>query len=324
MNNDIMVSIICNAYNHEKYIRDALDSFLMQKTDFAFEVLVHDDASTDKTADIIRQYEQKYPDIIKPIYQTENQYSKDVDITGCYQYPRARGKYIAYCEGDDYWIDSLKLQKQVDAMEQHPELDMCTCGAIRVAAQTKKPIDYVRPAKKDIIFTTRQVILGKGGYFANASTLYRNTLCFNIPKFVANYPLDYLRHIHGSLRGGILYLSDCMVAYRWMSVGSWNSTTYSDIEKVKLHKKCVVMCLDTLDAETDFKYTKTIHRAQMTNLLHPYRVAGTFYQLLQKENSEIFNSLPIVAKLEVVLKSWFPILSSMRKAWDERKLRNNE
>ena len=102
----IMVSIVCNAYNQEKYISEAIESFLMQKTNFEFEVLIHDDASTDHTPDIIRSYERKYPDIIFPIYQTKNQYSQGIHITPKYQIPRARGKYIALCEGDDYWTDS--------------------------------------------------------------------------------------------------------------------------------------------------------------------------------------------------------------------------
>ena len=108
----VMVSVICNTYNHEKYIKSALDGFVMQKTNFEYEVLIHDDASTDSTADIIREYEKKYPDIIKPIYQSENQYSKKVPISKTYQYSRAKGKYIAICEGDDYWTDPFKLQKQ--------------------------------------------------------------------------------------------------------------------------------------------------------------------------------------------------------------------
>ena len=99
---DTAVSIICNAYNHENYIRDALESFVMQKTNFKFEVLVHDDASTDKTADIIREYEKKYPDLIKPIYQTENQYSKGFGLVGKLQLGRAVGKYISYIYQPQY------------------------------------------------------------------------------------------------------------------------------------------------------------------------------------------------------------------------------
>lgn len=121
MQDNICVSIICNTYNHEKYIAHALESFLMQKTDFSFEILVHDDASTDSTPDIIKTYAEKYPDIIKPILQTENQFSKGINVTQVFQYSRAKGKYIAFCEGDDYWIDSNKLQFQVDWLQQHPQ-----------------------------------------------------------------------------------------------------------------------------------------------------------------------------------------------------------
>ena len=109
-----IVSICCITLHHEKYIRDAIEGFLMQKTSFPIEILIHDDASTDDTANIIREYEEKFPNIIKPIYQTENQYSKGISISATYQFPRALGKYIALCEGDDYWTDPLKLQKQVD------------------------------------------------------------------------------------------------------------------------------------------------------------------------------------------------------------------
>ncbi len=109
---ELIVSISCKTYNHEDYIADAIDGFLQQKTNFKYEILIHDDASTDRTADIIRAYEKKYPDLIKPIYQTVNQYSiEGVSVTQL-NLSRAKGKYIAECEGDDYWIDPYKLQKQ--------------------------------------------------------------------------------------------------------------------------------------------------------------------------------------------------------------------
>lgn len=119
-----LVAIKCAVYNHELYLRDCLEGFVMQQTNFPFVAIVHDDASTDGSAAIIREFEEKYPDIIKPIYEAENQYSKHdgslerimnaaIDATGA--------KYIAMCEGDDYWTDPNKLQKQVDYMESHPE-----------------------------------------------------------------------------------------------------------------------------------------------------------------------------------------------------------
>lgn len=118
MKEDILVSIICITYNHEKFIRYALDGFLMQKTNFKYEILIHDDASTDKTASIIKEYEIKYPNLFKVIYQKENQYSKGKEVTSLLL-EKASGKYLAFCEGDDYWIDENKLQKQVDFLEQN-------------------------------------------------------------------------------------------------------------------------------------------------------------------------------------------------------------
>lgn len=133
-NSDIpLVSISCITYNHEPYIAQTLDGFLMQKTDFPFEVLIHDDASTDRTADIIREYEAKFPKLIKPIYQKENQYSKGfTSVSATWNFPRAKGKYIALCEGDDYWIDENKLQIQVDFLENNPEYGMCFHDAVVV------------------------------------------------------------------------------------------------------------------------------------------------------------------------------------------------
>lgn len=119
--NSISVSICCLAYNHELYITDCLEGILKQKTTFIFELLIHDDASTDRTAEIIREYEKKYPEIIKPIYQTENQYSKSKGVSVKFQFPRVKGKYISICEGDDYWTDSYKLQKQFDFLEKNED-----------------------------------------------------------------------------------------------------------------------------------------------------------------------------------------------------------
>lgn len=127
---EVLVSIRCLVYNHEPYLRQCLDGFVMQKTDFAFEAIVHDDASTDKSADIIREYAAKYPDIIKPIYETENLYSKHDGSIKRIMNANTHGKYIALCEGDDYWTDPLKLQKQFDFMEANPEYTLCFHNAM--------------------------------------------------------------------------------------------------------------------------------------------------------------------------------------------------
>ena len=128
-----LVTIRCITYNHKDFIRDALDGFVMQETSFPFEAIVHDDASTDGTVDIILEYAAKYPHIIKPVLQKENQYSKgkdshmDSDITAA---TSPHSKYIALCEGDDYWTKPYKLQKQVDFMETHPDVTLCFHNAM--------------------------------------------------------------------------------------------------------------------------------------------------------------------------------------------------
>lgn len=130
-NNTPLVSICCVTYNHEPYIKACLDSFLIQKCNFKYEILIHDDASTDNTQEIIKIYQEKYPEIIKPILQVENQRSKlGGGINPRFNYPRAQGKYIALCEGDDYWTDPLKLQKQVDFLESNPSYSFVSGNTI--------------------------------------------------------------------------------------------------------------------------------------------------------------------------------------------------
>ncbi|MGN0240806.1 MAG: glycosyltransferase family 2 protein [Candidatus Weimeria sp.] len=121
---DILVSVICTAYNQKKYIARCLDGFVMQQADFRYEVLIHDDCSTDGTLEIILDYEKKYPDIFTVVTESENVYSKGADIYDDIMVPLVHGRYIALCEGDDYWCDEHKLQKQADFMEEHPECSL--------------------------------------------------------------------------------------------------------------------------------------------------------------------------------------------------------
>jgi len=119
------LSICCIAYNQEKFIRQCVEGFLLQETTFPVEILIHDDASTDGTALIIKEYVNKYPDLIKPIYQLENQYSKKIKPNITFNYPRVTGKYVAFCEGDDYWTDPFKLHKQVFFLENNKDYIFC-------------------------------------------------------------------------------------------------------------------------------------------------------------------------------------------------------
>lgn len=137
-----LVSICCLTFNHAPFIAECLDGFLMQQTSFPVEILIHDDASTDGTAEIVKSYAEKHPGLIFPLFEQENMYSQGfASKMDLFNYRRAKGKYIAYCEGDDYWTDPLKLQKQVDFLEAHPEYSCCFTRYKRVNSQTDEVID---------------------------------------------------------------------------------------------------------------------------------------------------------------------------------------
>lgn len=119
-----ILSIACITYNQEQYIRQCLDGFLIQKTNFPYEIVIHDDASTDRTQAIILEYCEKYPNLFRPILQKENKYKEGKGILARFVFSECKGKYIALCEGDDYWTDPLKLQKQVDFLESHSDFVM--------------------------------------------------------------------------------------------------------------------------------------------------------------------------------------------------------
>lgn len=140
-NNEIMVTIRCITFNHAPYIRQCLEGFLMQKTNFKYEILIHDDASTDGTKEIIEEYVSQYPDIIVPLYESENQYSKYGHLMTVRRLmdSKIHGKYTALCEGDDYWTDNNKLQKQVDFLEAHPQHSMCFHQTIRHFEESDHP-----------------------------------------------------------------------------------------------------------------------------------------------------------------------------------------
>lgn len=169
-----VVSICCITYNHELYIEDALVGFLIQETDFPFEILIHDDASTDKTTDIIRKYQAKYPLLIKPIYQTENQFSKGIKISAKFNFPRAKGKYIAMCEGDDYWIAPKKLQVQKEYLERNKAFSFCF-HKVKEIDETSifKAYSAYAPINKNI-FNAKDVILNH--FIPTLSLFFRRDL----------------------------------------------------------------------------------------------------------------------------------------------------
>lgn len=216
---NFFVSICCLTYNHALYIRQCLDGFIMQETNFPIEILIHDDASTDGTQEIIKGYEAKYPNIIKPIYQKENQYSKGVKVS-LYNYSRAKGKYIAICEGDDYWTDPYKLQKQVDFLESHPNYVMCSHKYIRLRDNNAEilPKDI---SKYGRIYSLNDLIRGNW-FFQPLTIMYR---CESLDlKYLKTYEhTKDLTLIYALLRkGNGICMPDIMGVYRIHSNGIWS------------------------------------------------------------------------------------------------------
>lgn len=235
-----LVSVCCITYNQENYIAEAIEGFLMQKTDFPIEILIHDDASTDKTADIVREYEKKHPDLIKAIYQKENQYSKGVKVTPTYQFSRAKGKYIAMCEGDDYWTDPLKLQKQVDFLEGNPEYAICFHPVKILLEEEQKLVDdFITRKVRDI---TDIYDLAKGNYIHTPSVLFRNRL-FDYSILLKNKSKagDYFLHMLNAQFGKIKKVSDLMAVYRVHKDGIWALKDYKFrlLETLKLQKSLI-------------------------------------------------------------------------------------
>lgn len=211
MNEDIKVSVICTVYNHEKYLRRCLDGFVMQKTNFAYEVWVHDDASKDGSAMIIKEYAEKYPDIIKPIIQIQNQYSQGIVPFHDIILPVCAGKYIAVCEGDDYWCSEDKLQIQYDFMEQHEDCSMCVHNTIihdLLGSQKDKTFYQINDVMQ---LTEHQIFFGWG---VHTSSYFMHKQVAIMDRYMLKYFFgDYIHLVNANAYGKVYALPQTMSVY---------------------------------------------------------------------------------------------------------------
>lgn len=256
----IMVSISCITYNQSRYIRDCLEGFVMQKTNFRFEAIVHDDASTDGNAEIIKKYADKYPNIIKPIFETENQWSKHDGSLGRIMFPYIRGKYIAWCEGDDYWIDPLKLQKQVDFLENHLEYSMCWTDAFQ--EMNGERVAFHRYA--DNCQSSMEDIIEKGGSFIpTCSIVARYDIWVAMPKeakgwYVGDFPLQ----MWFGWAGKCWYIKEQTCIYRAMAIGSWSERQFKNVSDEKFQKmyENELPMMNAFNKLTEYKYNESFER----------------------------------------------------------------
>ncbi len=306
-----MVSVWCLAYNHEKYIKEALESFVSQKTNFSYEVLINDDVSKDRTREIIQEYADRYPDIIKPIFQTENQYSKGVRIFTEILLPKSEGKYFAMCEGDDYWTDPHKLQKQVDYMEAHPECSMCIHNSAYVKENGEFLEDHIVSAEERDI-PTEEVILGGGGFCSTNSILAPISLAQNMPECFDMLHLDYAWQTCLASIGTVHCFAESMSAYRTFSEGSWSSQVeHGSAEKIIKNAQDNIRYLFAFDAETKQQYHEAILKQQSTHLLNILFQSKSKDVLKEPHYDEIYKYISRARRLQLNLKIHCPHLYNL-------------
>ena len=261
-----MVSVVCNTYNHEKYIRDSVDGFLIQKTDFPIEIIIHDDASTDQTAVILQEYANKNPTKISLILQKKNQQSQG-ENTQMIPIRVAKGQYIALCDGDDYWTDPYKLQKQIDAMRQNPQCNLSFHPATCHNLYTQQSTILAQHADQIKIFQTDEVIVRGGGFMPTSSCIFKKEIFDHLPDWFYKTPVgDYFLQILGSILGGALYINEVMSVYRLYAQGSWTESNQGHNQQLELNTKLINSIADA-DRYTAHQYQHAFHQAQCSKLI---------------------------------------------------------
>lgn len=300
------VSVYCMAYNHEKYIRSALEGFVNQKTNFDYEVFVHDDASTDNTASIIREYAERYPQIIKPIFQTENQYSKGINQFDVFILPRVSGEYIASCEGDDYWIDENKLQKQVDFLDNHPEYSACVHNSYKLEMRTQEKTVMFGQEDCDILLTN--TLEGITNCYQTASLMFRRQYAFNRPAFYYNtskkgfgdYPLAIFLAVNGPIR----YLGRIMSVYRFGTETSWTTRNRKNTHLAARHYRHVGEMLQEVN-----EYTNCVYKDQIEKLIAKNNYLALYFdekyaEMRKPEYREFYEKETVGFRIKMRLKQY--------------------
>lgn len=209
------VSVVSTTYNQEAYVRQTFDGFVAQETDFAVEVVVIDDASTDRTPTIIREYADRYPHLFRPIFRSENVGYKTNLMSA---FAAARGEYVAWCEGDDYWTDPAKLRKQVAFLDAHPKTVLCF-HPVQVIWEGGAAEDYVWPPPFWRLDLSVEGLL-KRNFIQNNSVMYRRIPPYDdVP--AADACFDYYLHVRHAVHGDIAMLPEMMAVYRRHPEGMW-------------------------------------------------------------------------------------------------------
>lgn len=325
MENKVEVSVLCATYNHVNYIEEALNSFLNQKTSFKYEIIINDDCSTDGTTRILEKYSLKYPDIIKVIYHSENKYSKGLSPMRNYLIPNANGKYVAFCEGDDFWIDNNKLQKQYEYMQKNLECSLCIHDSL-VTDDTGNIIDSIRPSHKGEIISVEDVIINGGDFMATSSIFARLPKNKHFPEYFNILSLDYTYQIFFASLGTYVYcFKEQMSVYRSGGIGSWSSLKTRDFEayvtrEIELYnKKCKLR--DSFNIYNNRKYEEAISVANEIDYIKTSICTQNYNKIRNKKSIKYIRKIKFKQRAKIYLYILFPKLVTIIKK-QMSKMRN--
>lgn len=298
MKSEPLVSIICTAYNQQKYITKMLDSIVFQKAEFEYEVIVHDDASTDSTIEIIEEYSKKHSCIV-PVFENENQSSKSIKTI-----PRlitmARGKYLAFCEGDDYFCDFFKLQKQVDILEKEEDVVACVHAAYKISEDGKRDLGTRKPYVEKDYLDTSDIVKCIGRLYSLNSLMCRKSALTDLDGLylecrVGDIPIA----LHLSRKGRIRYLSEIMSVYRIGSDGSWNIRMRNDKKKKLDYQLNVIETLEKFDALENEKYHTEVKERIAAYEFEIAKVNLNLRELRSKKYIQYYKELSIKKKIKI-------------------------
>lgn len=308
------VSVYCMVYNHEPYLRSAMEGFVSQKTDFDYEVFVHDDASTDGSRAIIEEYADKYPHIIKPIYQNENQFSKGVEIVDDHILPRMCGKYIAICEGDDYWCDEHKLQLQADFLDANPEYSACVHNSLKLDMLSgSQSVMYSHTCDEDIL--VEDVLEQGGAAFHTSSMMYRTEYAsqrpafYYVPKSFRDYPLS----IQLALNGKIRFINRAMSVYRCCTVGSWTDMNRHSREVAVNNRLDAIAMLEAVNEYTDYAYRDSIEQAIIFQRYAILYIEEKYAEMRKAPYTELYKAETRSQRMRMFIKQHFGFIYTLYK-----------
>lgn len=315
-----LVSICCITYNHEAYIEDTIRGFLIQETDFPFEILIHDDASSDRTADIIREYETQYPKLIRPIYQSVNQFSQGKRINPNFNFPRAKGDFLALCEGDDYWVSPQKLTQQVSALSNNPSchLSFHPVDVLSENKSTKLFSDgYGYYGASEHVMAGTEIIIKAGPGMAMCSIMVRKSTFDRLRELNPDFFFTKVTHFNiqcvALLQGEAVYTPEKMAVYRYGHTGSWSERCAKDsMYRIEQNRK-FIDALDELEQIFPQRHSQAMLEARRKKLRQSYKLIGVPYRkkislFLEKSNMSIIDFYQLFSGL---LPSF---LASLKKA----------